>query len=178
MSSLKLMPSKFSQLPQTFTKPAQKRYFHGQECLATRDEDHHVSKLVMLEGEYITGIFAFNLRTVVYRDFILKSLIFVIIFMFLQIFSDSIESATIKSQNFSEESPHDLEQKCSSKSMAVLDGEILEHDKSKNVTDTAGIKTISSVNMVREWKKSKTAEGKRRGSSGSSRRKRYDTDRV
>jgi len=140
MSSLKLMPSKFSQLPQTFTKPAQKRYFHGQECLATRDEDHHVSKLVMLE--------------------------------------DSIESATIKSQNFSEESPHDLEQKCFSKSMAVLDGEILEHDKSKNVTDTAGIKTISSVNMVREWKKSKTAEGKRRGSSGSSRRKRYDTDRV
>ena len=98
--------------------------------------------------------------------------------MFLQIFSDSIESATIKSQNFSEESHHDSEQKFSSKSTAVLDGEILEHDKSKNVTDTAGIKTISSVNMVREWKKSKTAEGKRRGSSGSSRRKRYDTDRV
>ena len=53
MSSLKLMPSKFSQQPQTFTKPAQKRYFHGQECLARRDEDHHVSKLVMLKGEYI-----------------------------------------------------------------------------------------------------------------------------
>ena len=91
---------------------------------------------------------------------------------------ESIESATIKSQNFSEESHHDSKQKFSSKSTAVLDGEILEHDKSKNVTDTAGIKTISSVNMVREWKKSKTAEGKRRGSSGSSRRKRYDTDRV
>ena len=103
---------------------------------------------------------------------------FVIISLFLQIFLDSIESATIKSHNFSDESHHDSEQKFSSKSTAVYDREILEHDKSKNVTDTAGIKTISSVNMVREWKKSKTAEGKRRGSSGSSRRKRYDTDRV
>ena len=73
MSSLKLMPSKFSQLPQTFAKPAQKRYFHGQECLARRDEDHHVSKLVMLEGEYITGIIALNSRTVVYRDLTLVS---------------------------------------------------------------------------------------------------------
>ena len=71
-----------------------------------------------------------------------------------------------------------LEQKTFSKSPTAPDGEILENDKSKSVTDTSEIKTISSVNLVREWKKSKTAEGKRRRSSGSGRRKRYDTDRV
>ena len=60
----------------------------------------------------------------------------------------------------------------------VTDEGNLENDKSKSVTDTSEIKTISSVNLVREWKKSKTAEGKRRRSSGSGRRKRYDTDRV
>jgi len=58
------------------------------------------------------------------------------------------------------------------------DEENLEKDKSKSLADTTGIKTISSVNIVREWKKSKTVETKRRGSSGSCRRKRYDTDRV
>ena len=72
----------------------------------------------------------------------------------------------------------DAEQKCSLRSTAVPDGEISENDKSKGVTDTSEIKTISSVNLVREWKKSKTVGGKRRGSSGSSRRKRYDTDRI
>ena len=60
----------------------------------------------------------------------------------------------------------------------VSDDTDVEKDKSKSVTDGAGIKTISSVNFVQEWKKSKTAEAKRRGSSGSSRRKRYETDRV
>ena len=78
----------------------------------------------------------------------------------------------------SENSKISLEQKTFSKSPTVPDGEILENDKSKSVTDTSEIKTISSVNLVREWKKSKTAEGKRRRSSGSGRRKRYDTDRV
>ena len=78
----------------------------------------------------------------------------------------------------SENSKVSLEQKNFSKSPSVPDGEILENDKSKSVTDTSEIKTISSVNLVREWKKSKTAEGKRRRSSGSGRRKRYDTDRV
>ena len=78
----------------------------------------------------------------------------------------------------SEDSKISLEQKNFSESPSVPDGEILENDKSKSVTDTSEIKTISSVNLAREWKKSKTAEGKRRRSSGSSRRKRYDTDRV
>ena len=75
----------------------------------------------------------------------------------------------------SEDSKISLEQKSFSN---VPDGENSENDKSKSVTDTSEIKTISSVNLVREWKKSKTAEGKRRRSSGSGRRKRYDTDRV
>ena len=78
----------------------------------------------------------------------------------------------------SEDSKISLEEKNFSKSPSVPDGENSENDKSKSVTDTSEIKTISSVNLAREWKKSKTAEGKRRGSSGSSRRKRYDTDRV
>ena len=57
MSSLKLMPSKFSQPPQTFLEPSsQKPSFHGQECLARRNEDHHVSKQIMLEGENEEGI--------------------------------------------------------------------------------------------------------------------------
>ena len=60
----------------------------------------------------------------------------------------------------------------------VTDEGNLENDKSKCLGGTTGIKTISSVNLVREWKKSKTVEAKRRGSSGSCRRKRYDTDRV
>ena len=93
-------------------------------------------------------------------------------------FLDCVEADSISNHMYSEKPQHDLEQKNSSKHTADSDGEILEHDKCKSVTDTSGIKTISSVNLVKEWKKSKTVEGKRRGSSGSSRRKRYDTDRV
>ena len=88
------------------------------------------------------------------------------------------EPKTVKIHKFTLDSQVVEEQKNSSKYTAVPDGEISENDKSKSEIDTSEIRPISCVNLVREWKKSKTAEGKRRGSSGSSRRKRYDTDRV
>ena len=54
----------------------------------------------------------------------------------------------------------------------------LQNEKTKSATDGPQIKTLSSVNYVQDCKKSKVVETKRRGSSGSSRRKRYETDRV
>ena len=58
VSSLKLMPLKFSQLLQTFPEPGhQKPSLHGQECLAVRNVGYHGAKQIMLEGENVSGIF-------------------------------------------------------------------------------------------------------------------------
>ena len=57
MMSLKLIPSKFTQLPQSFPDPALELTLRGQKHIAKSNKKDHTENLILLEGKDMTGSF-------------------------------------------------------------------------------------------------------------------------
>ena len=55
MMSLKLIPSKFAQLPQSFPEPALELTLRGQKDIAKSNKKDHTENMKLLEGKDMTG---------------------------------------------------------------------------------------------------------------------------